>query len=604
MILETDLSAEGSLDIIADKLDILSYIDHVIAFVYWNNVDWYGDKHFRIWRTRNISSRPYEDGKFRFIVWDFDAALTNGAGFNTLVNWIDPNGGGNDFATGNPEKTRLLRKLLSNEAFKNLFLNRFNDLINSAFQPERVIEIANAHYQKIAPEFDRHFDRWNFYPSSIDQKYAYKNYLTRFTSYSQARPSSQRGHLRNAFNLSEDIQITIDVNDLNAGFVQLNSIDLTTGLEGTKENVYPWKGVYFKNIPLILKAKPKTGFEFDFWLVNGQTYYEETIEINPENALEVMAFFKVDLKVEKEIFYYWLFDDSVPNNTPLLTVDPIYQLDDELDAKLTFVPAISPYPLSENNTNGIMDRVNDPTLINFQGERLGIIPFAEANMRGIRTRNPLEVTFDGETRRGYLVFEMPTPLYKDLVFKAAVSRTNNGPESLTFEYSIANEDEWVNDGISIDQFELSTNFELLELDLSNLTEINNNTNFKLKLGFKGNTGVESGNVRFNNISLEGLRFDEKDLITGIPINPREEKNLIRSIFPNPSKKITYVEFFENSFREVDSIQFMDMQGRTIKEIYNPQSRVVTLDMETWKAGTYIIKVISSDHLEIKRLIKN
>jgi hypothetical protein len=604
IIIDTDLTTENSLDIINEKLDILSFIDHVIAFVYWNNVDWYGDKHFRIWKSRNQSSHPYEDGRFRYIVWDFDASLTNGAGFNTLINWIHPDGEGNEFATGDPEKTRFLRKLLSNEAFKNLFINRFNDMINSSFKPERIIQIAESHFEKISTEFDLHFDRWGFYPSSVDFQYAYKNYLTRFSSYSNARPASQREHLRESFDLNEDIQISVDINESGAGFVKLNTIELNKDLPSVEENVYPWDGVYFKDIPISLIAVPESGFVFDFWQIGEEVFTDIELELIPEMDIEVIAHFKKDSTESREVLYYWLFDGSLPNNTPLLNLEPFYQSNEEMAGLMSFEPAISPYPLSEDNTDGIMDRVNDPTPINFLGERLSIVAYSDADIRGIRTRNPLEIADGEEIQKGYLVFEMPTPLFKGLVFKAAVSRTNNGPEALIFEYSLGEETEWTNAGIEQSTYEMSTDFGLLEIDLSEITEINNNENFKLRIGFTGNTTINSGNVRFNNLSLEGLPFDDSDLITNIPNTPKEDIKLIKALFPNPSKEIAVIELNENAFEEISSIQVLDMQGRIVEEIQQPQSARILLNTGTWGPGTYIIKVVSMENLEIRRLIKN
>lgn len=598
LILNTDLSEDGSFETIAEKLDILSYIDHVVAFVYWNNVDWYGDKHFRIWRSTQTNS-SFDDGKFRFIVWDFDAALTNGAGFNTLINWIDPKGGGNEFATNDPEKTRILRTLLQNSAFKNLFLNRFNDLINSAFKPERISAISNDYYAGIEPEFERHFARWNFYPSSTNSLYGYKNYLNRFHQYAQDRPNSQRAHLREAFGLEENLIIQINVRELESGFVNINTLSLDENLAGTGGKAYPWEGTYFKNIPITLEAKAHVGYKFDFWLINGEQYKEEQLEYTPSENLQILAVFTKDDVVVRELMYYWYFDTNIANDTPLLSISPAYSAIDHTSANMRFEPAIHPYPLNEGNSAGIMDRVNDPTSINFIDEPADGLTLDMDKMRGIRTRNPLMV-IDGETsRKGYLIFDIPADQYKDLLFKAAVSRTNNGPLQLKIAYSTQEDESFVALPRELSTFDLNPDFNLLELDLTSLAEINANKHFKLRIGFEGNTSNTSGNARFNNISISGSKAVESPG----SIESDTDERIILLTFPNPSSNDVMVLLNRNRIDEVIDLQVINMQGQDMFSHSSHGDDYIKLDIRTWLPGTYILRAVTSKKVEITRIIK-
>ncbi|MGY6543232.1 CotH kinase family protein [Arthrospiribacter ruber] len=598
LILNTDMTEPEALELIEGKLDIISYIDHVVAFVYWNNVDWYGDKHFRIWKSTQ-EGNGFNDGKFRYIVWDFDAALTNGAGFNTLINWIDPYGG-NEYGTNDPEKTRIFRKLLENDSFKTLFLNRFNDHINTAFNKDRVADLAEKHYNKIEPEFDRHFERWNFYPSSITSLYHYKNHLTRFREYAEDRPAIQREHLREAFGLDKNLTIKINVRERGSGTVFLNTIHLDSDLPGSKDHVYPWEGTYFKHIPVTLKAIPSEGYAFDYWIINGQQYREENLIIDPTADLEILVNFSKDNRPEPELIYYWFFDDNIPNNIPLKNLAPVFNTTENQIANIKFQPAIDPYPLNEGNTVGIMDRVNDPTTINFIEYPKEDISFDLENMRGIRTRNPLSLQDGGTEKKGHLIFSLPTTNFKDLVFRAAVSRTNNGPNQLKFEYSTAEELEWRKLPEGYQYFDLNTSFQLLELDLTELDEINGKENFKLRIGFEGNTTNTSGNVRFNNVSFLGVRSDPERVRENLP----EGEKIILLTFPNPAKNELKILLNSNRIGDLVGLQVVSLQGSTLLNHSAGFEDYLRIDTSTWPPGTYILRAISTKNTEVHRIIKN
>jgi len=65
-----------------------------------------------------------------------------------------------------------------------------------------------------------------------------------------------REQLMDRFNLSGTLQIEVKVSDPEAGNVQINSV---------VPNSYPFKGIYFKNVPIGLKAIPSPGYVFSHW---------------------------------------------------------------------------------------------------------------------------------------------------------------------------------------------------------------------------------------------------------------------------------------------------------------------------------------------------
>jgi hypothetical protein len=118
--------------------------------------------------------------------------------------------------------------------------------------------------------------------------------------------------------------------------------------------------------------------------------------------------------------------------------------------------------------------------------------------------NLLKVRNPSNTRN--LILTLPTTGFKKMVFQFALSRSNNGATTQNYTYTT--------DGINYTNVGLSKishnpsadpTVDLIALDFSSITSINNNPNFKLKIDFVGEAaGNPTGNNRFDNITLEGI----------------------------------------------------------------------------------------------------
>ena len=288
---ENDLSAPRHYEQITDMLDILSYIDHNIAFIYLGNVDWYGRRHFRLWRVRETSDDPWHDGKWRYMVWDFDeGGRIRHLNYDLLYNAISPDGGGEPpYHFGNDRgQTLFLINLLENKEFRNLFLNRFADHINSTFHPERVARVTNEEFGKLEPDLDDHFFRFGF-PATRE--------ATRddFITYGKKRPAIQFEHIVKNFDLDGTIDITLEVSDQSEGYIRINTIDIQPETPGVTYMPYPWRGSYFQNIPVTLEAKSWFGFTFSHWEgVADSIAQNPVITIASDSNVTVKAVYKTD----------------------------------------------------------------------------------------------------------------------------------------------------------------------------------------------------------------------------------------------------------------------------------------------------------------------
>jgi len=333
-------------------------------------------------------------------------------------------------------------------------------------------------------------------------------------TYAEERPGYLRQHLMDHFEIGEEAELIVDVSSETEGFVKVNTTNILASIPGIVSNPYPWSGIYFSEVPVTLTAFSHDGYDFSHWTVNGElildlSFQNEMIEIYPDQDFIYKAhFMEGNPQEEKEVIHYWVFTDNLPNNTPFEVISPVSSSVN--GAILTYEPAVSPYPPAEG-TAGILDRVNDPTEINYLPAAFGDIPFEESGMRGIRARNPSLV--DGN--ESALIFSLPTTGYESVDLTFAAVRTGSGQEKLKIDYSTDGNNSWTTEGLEKSDFIMFEAYKEVTVSFEDIEEAVNNEEFKVRVRFGGDEDIltgESGNVRFNNVSLSGIAgdFEEDD----------------------------------------------------------------------------------------------
>src|SRR5690606_2303623 len=187
------------------------------------------------------------------------------------------------------QSTLLIRKLLENTEYKDYFINRFADLLNTTFTPSRTIQFITNMETLIASEIEEHIQRWGMFSYS-DWIYS----LNVMKSFAQERPAIQQDHIMQKFEISESISTILDVSDQNHGYIKINTIDILPTTVGVSENPYPWTGIYFENIPVTITAIPAEGYVFSHWLGTVEAEQEAQITISPEASIYAKAVFVLE----------------------------------------------------------------------------------------------------------------------------------------------------------------------------------------------------------------------------------------------------------------------------------------------------------------------
>ncbi len=164
-----------------------------------------------------------------------------------------------------------------------------------------------------------------------------------------------------------------------------------------------------------------------------------------------------------ELFQYWNFNDD----TDLATL------------------------ITPNIGNGSLE-YNGDSFDDVGGSELNARNQDEAGT-GLRLRNP----------SGDFIITVPSTGYENLSLIFAVRRSGSGSETFQIDYTV-NGSDFIDTGISATVFTLTEDYELFEFDFSAITQVNNNLDFKVRIRFdETSTTSDSGNSRFDNLSLEG-----------------------------------------------------------------------------------------------------
>ena len=141
------------------------------------------------------------------------------------------------------------------------------------------------------------------------------------------------------------------------------------------------------------------------------------------------------------------------------------------------------------------DTVQAGTTIN----AVGADTVLSAGAAALRLRNP----------SGPFILTLPTTGYKNIVLKYAEEGTTKGAKTNTVSYTVDGTN-YINTALVASlgtsaSYAVDTVFKLISLDFSSDSSVNNNPNFKVQITFSNATGTTTGNDRFDNITVYGLK---------------------------------------------------------------------------------------------------
>ena len=244
-----DLSDPTNYAHVDSLVDIRNLMDFVIVQSYLANQSWSHNR--EVWRDRG------GENKWRWVLVDMDRGFNTSRISTNQINDIYSN-------------FELFRYLTSNSSFKNEFVQRFSERVNSTFAVDRVVSLIDSLQAQIAPEMPRQIERWGHYIDSLSindwgnytgvpSMDSWNSEVQKFRTFAEQRPPNALGHLANQFGLGGRSTLTITSNIDNQGKVDINGFFKDIGVSGT----------YFDGVPIPLTAFAPPGFVFKSWKLLG-----------------------------------------------------------------------------------------------------------------------------------------------------------------------------------------------------------------------------------------------------------------------------------------------------------------------------------------------
>ena len=248
--------------------DMKYYNDYIIAESWMGNTDWPGNN-IKIYRSATTGNR------WRFCLVDMELALQPNGWSDSYFDHIAYMLGQ---STANPY-INIWLKGIQNERFRNYFINRFADVMNTAYATNKVSAIENDMFSLTVPEMQKEFARWGDPNNLLQQMIGFNNNHQLFGSQLSERTTQVRNHIQTDFGLLNQLDVTLDVFPEGSGKICISTVT---------PDSYPWQGVYFNGIPVRIEAMPEDGYAFINWESNNliddtlNPVFEDTL--NAENT--------------------------------------------------------------------------------------------------------------------------------------------------------------------------------------------------------------------------------------------------------------------------------------------------------------------------------
>lgn len=282
------LSNTSNYNYIKERIDVESFIDYTVMELYAANWDWpIGNITYWRYKTPYSSTKPKgKDGRWRWALYDTDLSFEE-YNENYFTKFDNPNTADYPYIY-----------LIQNTEFKNQFITRYADLINTQFQPSRLLDIINAKKAILEAEIRGNITRWQR-PATYANWVGFVNLMTTFAN---QRPPIVRGHIQSRFSLNNgQFNLTVNVSNAAHGYVKVNTIDILPTTPGVSASPYPWTGVYFKDVAVVIRPRAKSGYKFKHWLYNSTILPDSVQTVTVASSVSYTAVFESAILSENPV---------------------------------------------------------------------------------------------------------------------------------------------------------------------------------------------------------------------------------------------------------------------------------------------------------------
>ena len=267
----TDLSIPEHYARACELIDIQSFIDYYATEIYLShNRDWpyYNEG---LWRVRQTGNGRYEDGKWRWFLYDVNCALVHPS-LDTLSITLDT--------------SDMFSSLCQNEDFKRQFIITFMDIANTVFAKDKVDHAISECIDQMQLPMETHLKRF----FAFENGKRYQEEMDYIQNFFDTRRQYITHYLKDDFKLTGTLApVTIEITNTNAGTIIINTASITFD-----ENCL-WNGEYYTDYPISLTAIAQDGYQFVGWENEdgSRTGGSASMEINlDESGVRIKAIFE------------------------------------------------------------------------------------------------------------------------------------------------------------------------------------------------------------------------------------------------------------------------------------------------------------------------
>lgn len=277
--LNLDMSDPGLYEDLQELMDMQSFIDWMCTNIYIANTDSkpLGGNVFT-WRASLPGRGEYEDGKWRWMLYDLDDSLGVGINSDEPAYLIDSFVDCPDYSPAGFLDDEPMPSLMRNEDFRRQFVLTFMDMANENFKPSRVLPLLDQLESQYSNAAAKSYERWNTNPLDTP----FEDQVEELRSFFANRYDAIIPYLAEHFSLTGDlVPLTLSAENPEGGVVTLNTLtpDLTSG---------SWTGSYYTDYSLLLTAAPLDGYKFLGWEVTDcqilSPSTEPTVQIQLEDG--------------------------------------------------------------------------------------------------------------------------------------------------------------------------------------------------------------------------------------------------------------------------------------------------------------------------------
>ena len=243
-----DLSNQSYYEHVADEIDVTSLVDYVLINSFVVCTDWIN------WNTswwRGLDPNGTHQ-KWGYVLWDEDATFNHYINYTNVPDetaFADPCYP-EDIYLDPEQHIDLLNKLLDNDEFRQYYITRYMDLLNTVFIEDEMIDLIESIQSSITLDMAKHIDRWG------GNMLEWIHNVEKIKNFIRDRIDYFPEGLNSCYDLTGPYEITLDVDPPYGGGININSLVI-------ESDEFPWVGSYHGGIQMNLSALDN--YEFDHW---------------------------------------------------------------------------------------------------------------------------------------------------------------------------------------------------------------------------------------------------------------------------------------------------------------------------------------------------